>query len=274
MSVDLLVEQATRAAELGIPAIAIFPVTPADRKSPDGEEALNPDNLICTATRAIRKAGLNLGVIADVALDPYTTHGQDGLVRGGDVVNDETLDVLARQAVVQATAGCDIIAPSDMMDGRVGVIRKALDLAGFPHVQIMSYSAKYASAFYGPFRDAVGSAGNLGKGDKRTYQMDPANTDEAIREVAMDIAEGADMVMVKPGMPYLDIVARVKREFGVPTFAYQVSGEYAMISAAGNNGWLNREAAMLESLQAFKRAGADGVLTYFALEAAALLRAT
>lgn len=272
LSVDLLVEQAWRAEQLGIPAMAIFPVTPPERKTPDGEEAFNPENLVCTSIRAIRAAGLNLGVIADVALDPYTTHGQDGLVRDGYVVNDQTLEMLSRQAVVQADAGCDIIAPSDMMDGRVSTIRKALDDADHIDVSILAYSAKYASAFYGPFRDAVGSGGNLGTGDKKTYQMDPANTDEAIREVALDVAEGADMVMVKPGMPYLDIVARVKQEFGLPTFAYQVSGEYAMITAAAQNGWLNREAVMMESLRAFKRAGADGVLTYFALEAAALLR--
>ncbi|MBL8818179.1 MAG: porphobilinogen synthase [Planctomyces sp.] len=270
-SVDLLVERVREAADLGIPAIAIFPVTPIERKSEDGEEALNARNLICTAMRAIRSAGISIGLIADVALDPYTTHGQDGLVRDGYVVNDQTVNVLCQQAVVQAQAGCDVIAPSDMMDGRIGAIRRALDAAGFEHVQIMSYAAKYASAFYGPFRDAVGSAKNLGSGDKKTYQMDPANSDEAIREVALDLAEGADMVMVKPGMPYLDIVRRVRDEFGVPTFAYQVSGEYAMICGAANNGWLNREAAMMESLLSFKRAGADGVLTYFAVEAARLL---
>ena len=271
-SVDVFVEEAARAQELGIPAIAIFPVTPSDRKSPDGEESCNPENLMCRALRAIRQAGLTIGLIADVALDPYTTHGQDGLVRNNYVVNDETLQALCRQAINQANAGCDIIAPSDMMDGRVRVIREALDAAGHSMVQIMSYSAKYASAFYGPFRDAVGSAKNLGGGDKKTYQMDPANTDEAIRETALDIREGADMVMVKPGMPYLDIVRRVKQELQVPTFAYQVSGEYAMIAAAAANGWLNREAAMLESLMCFRRAGADGVLTYFAREAAAVLK--
>lgn len=272
-SVDVFVEEAARAQELGIPAIAIFPVTPGDRKSPDGEESCNPENLMCRALRAIRQAGLTIGLIADVALDPYTTHGQDGLVRNNYVVNDETLQALCRQAINQANAGCDIIAPSDMMDGRVRVIREALDAAGHSMVQIMSYSAKYASAFYGPFRDAVGSAKNLGGGDKKTYQMDPANTDEAIRETALDIREGADMVMVKPGMPYLDIVRRVRQELQVPTFAYQVSGEYAMIAAAAANGWLNREAAMLESLMCFRRAGADGVLTYFAREAAAILKA-
>ncbi|MEY3457344.1 MAG: porphobilinogen synthase [Planctomycetota bacterium] len=271
-SVDVLVEEAARAEALGIPALAIFPVTPQGLKSEDGEEAWNPENLICRAMRAIRGAGLKLGLIADVALDPYTVHGQDGLVRGGYVVNDETLAALCRQAVNQAEAGCDVIAPSDMMDGRVRVIREALDGAGFPLVQIMAYSAKYASAFYGPFRDAVGSAGNLGRGDKKTYQMDPANGLEALREVELDLAEGADMVMVKPGMPYLDIVRRVKERFGVPTYAYQVSGEYAMISAAAMNGWLSRESAMLESLMCFRRAGADGVLTYFAVEVAGLLR--
>jgi len=271
-SADVLVEQAARAESLGIPALAIFPVTPQERKTEEGGEAWNPENLICQAMRAIRGAGLKLGLIADAALDPYTTHGQDGLVRNGYVVNDETLEALCRQSVNQARAGCDVIAPSDMMDGRVRAIREALDAAGFPLVQIMAYSAKYASAFYGPFRDAVGSAGNLGSGDKKTYQMDPANGDEALREVELDLQEGADMVMVKPGMPYLDIVRRVKERFGVPTYAYQVSGEYAMISAAAANGWLNREAAMLESLMCFRRAGADGVLTYFAIEAAEKLR--
>ncbi|MFM7058268.1 MAG: porphobilinogen synthase [Planctomycetota bacterium] len=271
-SVDVLVEQAARAEALGIPALAIFPVTPGDRKTEDGAEAWNSENLICQAMRAIKNAGLKLGLIADAALDPYTTHGQDGLVQNGYVVNDETLEALCRQSVNQAQAGCDVIAPSDMMDGRVRAIRQALDAAGFPLVQIMAYSAKYASAFYGPFRDAVGSAGNLGSGDKKTYQMDPANADEALREVELDLQEGADMVMVKPGMPYLDIVRRVKEQFGVPTYAYQVSGEYAMISAAAANGWLNRESAMLESLMCFRRAGADGVLTYFAMEAAEKLR--
>ena len=271
-SVDQFLLEARIAVDLGIPAIAIFPVTPQEKKTPDGEESRNPDNLICRAMRAVREAGIPVGIIADVALDPYTSHGQDGLVRNGYVVNDESLDALCRQAVNQADSGCDIIAPSDMMDGRVRAIRTALDAAGHVDVQIMAYSAKYASAFYGPFRDAVGSAKNLAGGDKRTYQMDPANTDEALREVALDISEGADMVMVKPGMPYLDIVRRVKDEFGVPTFAYQVSGEYAMLSAAANNGWLQRDAAMLESLLCFKRAGADGILSYFAIEAAKLLR--
>lgn len=270
-SLDTLSKFVTQAAELGIPAVAIFPATPPEAKTEDGDEALNPQNLMCRALQTLREANLNLGLIADVALDPYTIHGQDGVLRNGDVANDESLTILAKQAVVQAQAGCDIIAPSDMMDGRVGVIRKALDEAGFSHVQIMAYAAKYASAFYGPFRDAVGSKGSLGKGDKRTYQMDPANTDEAVREVQLDIAEGADMVMVKPGMPYLDIVQRVKETFRVPTFAYQVSGEYAMLQAAAANGWLDGESVMLESLLAFKRAGADGILTYFAMDVARLL---
>ncbi|MGF1579801.1 MAG: porphobilinogen synthase [Gemmataceae bacterium] len=269
---DLIVEAVGTAQMLGIPAVAIFPATEADKKTPNGDEALNPDNLVCETVRAIKQLHPHIGVICDVALDPYTTHGQDGLVRDGYVVNDETVAVLCQQAVIQADAGCDIIAPSDMMDGRVGAIRKALDEAGFVHVQIMAYSAKYASAFYGPFRDAVGSFSNLGGGDKRTYQMAPANGDEALREVALDIAEGADMIMVKPGMPYLDIVRRVKDTFGVPTFAYQVSGEYSMLCAASQNGWLDRQQVMLESLVAFKRAGADGILTYFAVEAARAIR--
>lgn len=272
LTVDLLVSAVQGAADLGIPAVAIFPATDPARKTPDGDEALNPDNLVCTAVRAIKAANIPIGVVCDVALDPYTTHGQDGLVRDDYVVNDETLVMLGKQAVVQARAGCDIIAPSDMMDGRIGVVRAALDAAGFEHVAILSYAAKYASAFYGPFRDAVGSKGNLGKGDKRTYQMDPANGDEALREVALDIAEGADMVMVKPGQPYLDIVHRVKATFGVPTFAYQVSGEYSQIVAAAERGWIDRPSTMLESLLAFKRAGADGILTYFAVEAARLLQ--
>ncbi|HET6424408.1 MAG TPA: porphobilinogen synthase, partial [Planctomycetaceae bacterium] len=240
--------------------------------SPDGDEALNPENLVCRAVRAIKAADLNLGVICDVALDPYTTHGQDGLVRDDYVVNDETLEKLSQQAVVQARAGCDVIAPSDMMDGRIAAVRTALDAAGFPHVLILSYAAKYASAYYGPFRDAVGSKGNLGKASKQTYQMDPANGHESLREVALDIAEGADMVMVKPGQPYLDIVHRVKSTFRLPTYAYQVSGEYSMITAAAQQGWVDRTATMLESLLAFKRAGADGILTYFAIEAAKVLR--
>ena len=271
LSVDLLVEAVARAAELRIPAVAVFPATDPGLKNDAATEALNPENLVCRAVRAIKAAKLEIGVICDVALDPYTSHGQDGLVQNGYVVNDETLEMLCQQAVVQAQAGCDIIAPSDMMDGRVRAVRRALDAAGFSDVQIMAYAAKYASAFYGPFRDAVGSATSLGQGDKRTYQMDPANGDEALREVALDIAEGADMVMVKPGMPYLDIVQRVKATFGVPTFAYQVSGEYAMLVAAAQNGWLDRTKVMLESLLSFKRAGADGVLTYFAIEAAEYL---
>ncbi len=272
LSVDRLGAAAAEAHALGIPAIALFPATDPAKKSEGGEEALNPENLMCRAARALKLAVPDIGLVGDVALDPYTTHGQDGLVRDGYVVNDETLEVLAGQAVNQAEAGIDVIAPSDMMDGRVGVIRAALDGAGFQRVQIMAYAAKYASAFYGPFRDAVGSAASLGQGDKRTYQMNPANSDEALREVALDIDEGADMVMVKPGMPYLDIVRRVKDTFAVPTFAYQVSGEYAMISGAAERGWLDREAAMLESLLGFKRAGADGVLTYFAVDAAKALR--
>jgi len=272
LSVDLVVEAAAEAVGLGIPVVALFPYTDAKLRTDDGREALNPDNLVCRATRAIRKAGLDVGVLLDVALDPYTSHGHDGLLRDGEIVNDETLDALVRQALVQVEAGCDIIAPSDMMDGRVGAIRQALEAAGHRHTQIMAYAAKYASAFYGPFRDAIGSSATL-TGDKRTYQMDPANSDEALREVALDIAEGADMVMVKPGMPYLDIVRRVKDEFGMPTFAYQVSGEYSMLTAAAQNGWLDGDKVMLESLLAFKRAGADGILTYFAVRAAKLLKA-
>jgi porphobilinogen synthase len=272
LSIDLMVEAVARAAELGIPAVALFPATDPVLKNEAATEAINPENLVCRAVRAVKSAKLPMGIICDVALDPYTSHGQDGLVREGYVVNDETLHVLCEQAIVQAQAGCDVIAPSDMMDGRIGAVRRALDKAGFVHVQLLAYAAKYASAFYGPFRDAVGSAGNLGQGDKRTYQMDPANGDEALREVALDIAEGADLVMVKPGMPYLDIVQRVKSSFGVPTFAYQVSGEYAMLTAAAQNGWLDRKKVMLESLLCFKRAGADGVLTYFAVEAATALR--
>ena len=273
LSVDRLLPLLEEAAILGIPAIALFPVTPTERKSSDGSEALDPENLMCRAVRAIKAALPDLGVICDVALDPYTTHGQDGLIDDeGYVLNDETLAVLAQQALVQAEAGCDVIAPSDMMDGRVGVIRKTLDEAGLHHTRIMSYAAKYASAFYGPFRDAVGSSGALGKRGKETYQLDPANTDEALREVAMDLAEGADMVMVKPGMPYLDVVRRVKDAFGVPTFAYQVSGEYAMIQAAAVNGWLDGERTMMEALIGFRRAGCDGILTYAALEVARWLR--
>jgi porphobilinogen synthase len=272
LSIDLIVAAVGEAVTLGIPAVALFPATEAKLKTPECEEAVNANNLVCRAVRAVKQVhGDKIGVICDVALDPYSSHGQDGLVRDGYVVNDETVAMLCRQAIVQAEAGCDVIAPSDMMDGRVGAVRRALDEAGFIDVQIMAYAAKYASAFYGPFRDAVGSAANLGSGDKRTYQMDPANGDEALREVALDLAEGADSVMVKPGMPYLDIVRRVKEAFGAPTFAYQVSGEYAMLSAAAQNGWLDRERVMLESLMSFKRAGADGVLTYFARDAARLL---
>lgn len=273
LSIDLLVEAVGVAKELEIPAVAVFPAVDPRRKTADAEEAVRPDNLVCRAIRAIKSAHADsIGVICDVALDPYTSHGHDGLIRDGYVVNDETIEVLCQQAIVQAKAGCDMIAPSDMMDGRVGVIRAALDESNFVDVQIMAYAAKYASAFYGPFRDAVGSAPNLGRGDKRTYQMDPANGDEALREVALDLAEGADMVMVKPGMPYLDIVRRVKNEFGVPTFAYQVSGEYAMLCAAAEQGWLDKQKVMLESLMAFKRAGADGILTYFAVAAAQELK--
>jgi porphobilinogen synthase len=272
LSIDLLVAAVGDAITLGIPAVALFPVTEQDNKTANCEEAINPENLVCRAVRAIQSAHAGqIGVIGDVALDPYSSHGQDGLVRDGEVVNDETVEMLCRQAIVQADAGCHIIAPSDMMDGRVGAIRRSLDEAGYQQVQIMAYAAKYASAFYGPFRDAVGSAGNLGSGDKRTYQMDPANGDEALREVALDLAEGADLVIVKPGMPYLDIVRRIKDTFAAPTFVYQVSGEYAMLSAAAQQGWLNREQVMFESLIAFKRAGADGILTYFAKEAAELL---
>jgi porphobilinogen synthase len=271
LSVDQAVREAERAAKLTIPCIALFPYTDPSLRDETGSEALNPDNLVCRAIRAIKKEFPEIGVLCDVALDPFTSHGHDGLLRDGVVLNDETVAILVKQALVQADAGCDIIAPSDMMDGRVGAIRKALDSAGHLDVSIMAYAAKYASAFYGPFRDAVGSAKTL-TGDKRTYQMDPANTDEALREVALDIEEGADMVMVKPGLPYLDIVARVKETFGMPTFAYQVSGEYAMLMAAAQNNWLDGERAMMESLTAFKRAGADGVLTYFAPRAAELLR--
>jgi porphobilinogen synthase len=272
LSIDLMVEAVDEASDLGIPAVAVFPNTEQSLKTADAREAVNPDNLVCRAVQAIKTAHPEMGVICDVALDPYNSDGHDGLVRDGIILNDETVDVLCQQSLVQAAAGCDIIAPSDMMDGRIGVIRNALDDKGFSSVRIMSYAAKYASAFYGPFRDAVGSGGAL-KGDKKTYQMDPANTDEALRETALDISEGADMVMVKPGMPYLDIVSRVKDTFGVPTFAYQVSGEYAMLKAATENGWLDNDKVVLESLMAFKRAGADGVLTYLAPEAARLLKA-
>ena len=273
ISIDLAVAAAREAAALGIPAIALFPYTDPKLRTEDGREAFNPDNLVCRATRAIRKAGVDIGILLDVALDPYTSHGHDGLMVSGEIVNDLTLQALVRQTLVQAEAGCDIIAPSDMMDGRVGAIRKALEADGHCNVQIMAYAAKYASAFYGPFRDAVGSTANLGKSNKMVYQMDPANTDEALWEVGLDLAEGADMVMVKPGMPYLDIVRRVKDAFHAPTFVYQVSGEYSMLKAAAANGWLDERKVVLESLLAFKRAGADGVLTYFALPVARWLKA-
>ena len=275
MSLDLLLPVAEDCVKLGIPVMALFPVIDASLKDPQGNEALNPEGLVPTVVRALKKNFPQLGVMTDVALDPFTSHGQDGwLDETGYILNDVTLAQLVKQALNQAQAGVDIVAPSDMMDGRIGAIRQALEAKGFIHTQIMAYSAKYASAFYGPFRDAVGSAANLGKSNKKTYQMDPGNTDEALREVAMDIAEGADMVMVKPGMPYLDVVRRVKDQFGVPTFAYQVSGEYAMLKAAAQNGWLDHDAVMLESLLAFKRAGANGVLTYFARDAARLLAKT
>ena len=271
-SINALVDEAGKAAELGIPVIAVFPATDPTLKDSEGSESLNPDNLVCRAVRAIKDADLDIGVMCDVALDPFTDHGHDGLLRDGYVINDETLDILAQQAVNQANAGCDVISPSDMMDGRVGAIRTALDDSGHDAVRVIAYSAKYASALYGPFRDAVGSAPNLAGGDKKTYQMDPANTDEALREVAMDIAEGADMVMVKPGLFYLDIVRRVKDQFGMPTFAYQVSGEYAMMKGAALNGWLDWDRVIIESLLAFKRSGADGVLSYAAVEVAERLR--
>jgi porphobilinogen synthase len=276
VSLDRLEAHVAPAADLRIPAIALFPATPSDRKDADGTEATNPDNLINRATRLLKQRFPQIGLVGDVALDPYTDHGHDGVIREGRVDNDASLEVLVRQAVLQAQSGIDVIAPSDMMDGRIGRIRTALDEAGLSQTRIMSYAAKYASAFYGPFREAVGSGANLGAAKvvdgKKTYQMDPANSDEALREVEMDLLEGADMVMVKPGMPYLDILRRVKDRFGVPTYAYQVSGEYAMIMAAVQNGWLEYETAMMESLLAFKRAGGDGVLTYFAIEAARRLR--
>ena len=277
LSLDLLLPVAEDCVRLGIPVMALFPVIDQSLKTPDGREALNPDGLVPRVVRALKQEFPDLGVMTDVALDPFTTHGQDGLphpdpAENGYIMNDETVAMLVQQALTQAGAGVDIVAPSDMMDGRIGAIRQALEQQGHIHTRIMAYSAKYASAFYGPFRDAVGSAGNLGKSNKKVYQMDPGNSDEALREVAMDIAEGADMVMVKPGMPYLDVVRRVKDEFHVPTFAYQVSGEYAMLKAAAQNGWLDHDAVMMESLLAFKRAGADGVLTYFARDAAGLLR--
>ena len=270
LSIDRAVAAAAHAAALGIPAIALFPYTEPDLRDPTGSESINPDNLVCAATRAIKAAVPDLGIVVDVALDPYTSHGHDGLMVGDEIVNDATVEQLCVQALIQAEAGADVIAPSDMMDGRVGAVRRALDLKGFGHVQIMAYTAKYASAFYGPFRDAVGTAKTL-IGDKRTYQMDPANGDEALREAELDIAEGADLLMVKPGLPYLDVLWRIKQAFGMPTFAYQVSGEYAMIEAAARNGWIDGERAMMESLIAFKRAGADGILTYFARRVAARL---
>jgi porphobilinogen synthase len=271
LTVDLVPAAAEEAAKLGIPVIALFPYTDPAKKTDDGREALNPDNLVCRATRAIKAAKIEIGILCDVALDPYTSHGHDGLLKDGVILNDETVEVLVAQTLNQVRAGCDIIAPSDMMDGRIGAIRGALEREGHKDTLIMAYAAKYASAFYGPFRDAVGSSSAL-KGDKRTYQMNFANGDEALREVALDIAEGADMVMVKPGLPYLDIVRRVKDTFGVPTFAYQVSGEYSMIVAAAERGWMDADRAILESLTAFKRAGADGILTYFAPRAARLMR--
>ena len=273
LSLDLLLPVAEECVRLGIPVLALFPSIEPALKSPDGKEALNPDGLIPRVVRALKEEFPELGIMTDVALDPYTSHGQDGLLdETGYILNDDTVKVLTGQAINHAVAGVDIVAPSDMMDGRIGSIRTALERHGYIHTRIMAYSAKYASAFYGPFRDAVGTRGALGKADKNVYQMDPGNSDEALREVALDLAEGADMVMVKPGMPYLDVVRRVKDEFKVPTFAYQVSGEYAMLKAAAHNGWLDHDAVMMESLLAFKRAGADGVLTYFALEAARLLR--
>ncbi|MGB1925527.1 MAG: porphobilinogen synthase [Rubripirellula sp.] len=268
-----ILETVEQACKVGIPAIAIFPVTESSLKTEDALEATNPDNLVCRTVRAIKESfGDDIGVICDVALDPYSSHGQDGLMRDGIILNDETIAVLCQQAIIQSDAGCDIIAPSDMMDGRIGEIRDALDDQGHHTVQIMSYAAKYASSFYGPFRDAVGSSGNLGSGDKKTYQQSPSQTDEALHEVALDLLEGADSVMIKPGMPYLDILQRVKETFKVPTFVYQVSGEYAMLCAASEKGWLNKRATVMESLLAFKRAGADGILTYFAAEVATWLQ--
>ncbi len=267
LSIDLTVQAVREAAELGIPAIALFPNIESERKNETGSEAINPDNLVCRAISAVKEAVPQVMVVCDVALDPFTSHGHDGVMDGDEILNDETIEVLCRQAIVQAKAGCDTIAPSDMMDGRIGAIRTALDADGFQNTRILAYAAKYASAFYGPFRDAVGSKAAL-KGDKRTYQMDPANSDEALREVALDLAEGADMVMVKPGLPYLDIIRRVKDTFGMPTYAYNVSGEYAMLKAAAEQGWLDWDKIILEVLTGFKRAGADGILTYAALEMA------
>jgi porphobilinogen synthase len=272
LSIEHLVEAVGEAKALGISAIALFPVTPPGKKTADGREATNRGNLICRAIRSVKRAQPEIGIICDVALDPYTSHGHDGLLKDGAILNDETIAVLCQQAIVQAEAGCDVVAPSDMMDGRIGEIRKALDAANFAHVSILAYSVKYASAFYGPFREAVGSKSSLGNGDKRTYQMDSANSDEGLREAALDLREGADMIMVKPGMPYLDVIRRVKDAFGAPTFAYQVSGEYSMIALAAEQGLFDRKAAVLESLVAFKRAGADAILTYFAKEAAQWLK--
>jgi len=273
LTVDGLLEHAARCVELGVPAMALFPVVDSKLRTADAREAFNPDGLAPRAIRALKERFPQLGVVTDIALDPYTSHGQDGLIdESGYVLNDETIEVLVKQALTHANAGADIVAPSDMMDGRIGALRRALDQGGHIYTRILAYAAKYASSFYGPFRDAVGSAANLGKGDKYTYQIDPANSDEALWEAGMDLEEGADMIMVKPGMPYLDIVRRVKDEFGAPTFVYQVSGEYAMLQAAGMNGWIDRRKCVLESLLAFKRAGADGILTYFALEAAAWLK--
>ncbi|SNB62492.1 porphobilinogen synthase [Arboricoccus pini] len=272
LSVDLLVEECKRIRELGIPAIALFPMTPQERKTPDGSEAWNQDNLVCRACRALKRTVPDLGIVGDVALDPYTSHGQDGVLIDGQIVNDLTLESLKLQAVAQAAAGCDVIAPSDMMDGRIGIIRAALDAEGLSQTMILSYAAKYASGFYGPFRDAIGSSSALGKADKKTYQMDPANIVEALRETALDIAEGADMVMVKPALPYLDIIQTVKTSFGLPTIAYHVSGEYAMVKAAAERGWIDGDAAMLESITAIKRAGADAIITYAASDIARWLR--
>jgi porphobilinogen synthase len=273
LSIDELLKEAKQIVSLGIPAIAIFPVTPVEAKSLDAAEAYNPDGLAQRTVRAVKEMYPDLGVITDVALDPFTTHGQDGLIdESGYVMNDETVEVLVKQAISHAKAGADVVAPSDMMDGRIGKIRDALEEAGFIHTRILAYSAKYASSFYGPFRDAVGSSANLGKGNKYTYQMDPANSDEALWEVSFDLDEGADMVMIKPGMPYLDIVRRIKDEFGAPTYVYQVSGEYAMLKAASQNGWLDEKAVVMESLLSFKRAGADGILTYYAVSAAKWLK--
>ena len=271
LSIGMLEESAREAVDMGIPAIAIFPVIEQKYKNSRGSEALNPDNLVCQAIRAISEQDLNIGIICDVALDPFTDHGHDGIIKDGYVVNDESVEILTQQAIIQARAGCSVIAPSDMMDGRVGKIRKTLDEEELTHTQILSYAAKYASAFYGPFRDAIGSRSNLANADKKTYQMDALNTDEALREVALDINEGADMIMVKPGMPYLDILHRIKKSFLMPTYAYQVSGEYSMITAATSNGWLDEEATIMESMKCFKRAGADGILTYFAPKIAELL---